>query len=523
MAEQKINWDALSTSDLEAIANNDWDSVSTPALKVISGEGFGTGETLGRSFERTATAALRGLSQMFGNDLDFYNNAFGYQTDLSKEQEYRAMMETNTGAAVVGSLAGAVADPTNFIPIFRAQNIKQFAAQGAVLGGGFGLIEPTYEEEFDDSRLKNTAIGTVFGTALGAGIGKLVSKAEASRIAAVEPSVTPSTKIDDVIQEPAIPANVAPEEFAQAMEIQRKIDAGEAVSSVELNFLDTFNAKLPPLTADATRAADIQLRMSRGELVTPEEEQFLQDFANKSVFDLSGRTSKFASKEEAANTPMNKAAVEGGSEVSVEKAMSEAENFAFKTGDYRDYLKNSAIRFANLTPTQFSRMIDPTNPYKDANVKVLISKSEEDQDLLKQVLGSIEGRVKYERQAGKTFAEIEADSLSNVPPSIAVEAVLNRKIQEILPPEVMASFYTELRNVFDDLNNARALARVARERGSEEGYAVLQSMMGKAAALLASAEGNASNIGRALVYQKRLNQLITQNKQSLPFLGGRSC
>jgi hypothetical protein len=73
------------------------------------------------------------------------------------------------------------------------------------------------------------------------------------------------------------------------------------------------------------------------------------------------------------------------------------------------------------------------------------------------------------------------------------------------------------------LTQARELARVAKELGSEEGYAVLQSMMGKAASLLAAVEGNASNLGRALAYQKRLNQLINQNQKIIPFLGGRSC
>jgi hypothetical protein len=113
----KVNWGSLSNSDLEAISNNQWGSVSEAGLKLVSNEEYGTAETLGRSFERGVTSTLRGLSQLFGNDLDFYNRAFGYQTDLEKEQEFRTMMDTNTGAAVLGVVAGSIADPTNLVPI----------------------------------------------------------------------------------------------------------------------------------------------------------------------------------------------------------------------------------------------------------------------------------------------------------------------------------------------------------------------------------------------------------------------
>ncbi len=88
---------------------------------------------------------------------------------------------------------------------------------------------------------------------------------------------------------------------------------------------------------------------------------------------------------------------------------------------------------------------------------------------------------------------------------------------------MLASAVKATRAAINDLTNARELAKIAKERGSEEGYAVLQSMMSKAASLLAAVEGNASNLGRALAYQKRLNQLVRENKTLTPFLGGRSC
>jgi hypothetical protein len=528
MAEQKVNWDSFSLSDLKAISEENWDAVSTPALKALSGEGFGTGETLSRSFERAATSTLRGLSEFFGNDLDFYNRAFGYQTDLEKEQEFRMMADSNTGAAITGIIAGSIADPTNLIPLARAKNIKEFITQGAGIGAVVGALEPTYEEEFGDSRLKNTLIGTGFGATVGGLLGKLVSKFEASKTAAVESAMGDTRRVDEIINkatEDAPPSLITPDEFSQLLSIQRRIDSGENVSAPELRFVEDISTRLPPLTQDARRAVDIKERISNGEIISVEDDRFLSDFNkfNKPIFEAPPTTVKFMDPVEASANPLTKATVDSGSEVSIGKAMAESEQIAFKTGDYRDYLRTSATRFANIRPEQFARMIDPSNPYRSANVKVLVSKTEDDQEALQQVYGALQGRFKYERQAGKTFKETTEEGQQMIPEDVAVEALLNKKVQEILPPEVLASAVKATRNAIDDLTNARELARVARERGSDEGYAVLQSMMTKAAGLLGAVEGNASNLGRALNYQKQLNKLIAENKQLTPFLGGRSC
>lgn len=526
MAE--INWGSLSNSDLEAIANNQWDKVSEPGLKLVSGEEYGTGETLGRGFERGVTSTLRGLSQLFGNDLDFYNRAFGYQTDLEKEQEFRTMMETNTGAAITGVLAGSVADPTNFLPIGTAKTLKQFVGQGAAVGAVSGGLEPTYDEEFGDSRLKNIAIGTGFGAAVGGVLGKLVGKAEASKVASVESSPTKVRTAEDVAAktgEEAAPAVISPTQFNQLLDIQRRIEVGDLVTPAEQRLLRDFEDQLPPLTDDAIKAFDIQGRINDGAMVTQAEQRFLYDFnkLNKPIFQAPPSPIKFVDEATATKTPANQAVVEGGSEVSIGKAMAEADQVAFKTGDYRDYLKSSGTRFAAIRPEQFARMIDPNNPFRDANVKVLVSKSEGDQEALQQVYGALQGRFRYERQTGKTFQDITEEGQRTIPEDVAVEALLNKKVQEILPPEVLASAVKATRSAIDDLTKARELAKIAKEMGSEEGYAVLQSMMSKAASLLAAVEGNASNLGRALAYQKRLNHLINQNQKIIPFLGGRSC
>ncbi len=54
----QVNWGSLSNSDLEAIANNQWSKVSEPGLKLVSGQEYGTLETLGRGFERGLDAEL---------------------------------------------------------------------------------------------------------------------------------------------------------------------------------------------------------------------------------------------------------------------------------------------------------------------------------------------------------------------------------------------------------------------------------------------------------------------------------
>jgi len=523
----QVNWGSLSTSDLEAIANNQWNKVSEPGLKVVSQQEYGTAETLGRGFERGVTSTLRGLSQLFGNDLDFYNRAFGYQTDLEKEQEFRAMVDTNTGAALTGVIAGSIADPTNLIPLARAKTMGQFVRQGATVGGIAGALEPTYEEEFADSRLKNIAIGTGFGAVLGAGLGKLVGKSEASKIAAVEPSTGTVRTVEEAATtaEDAATPIITQQQFSTLLDIQRRIEVGDAVTPAEQRFLRDFESQIPPLTDDAVKAFEIQSRINAGEMVTQAEQRLLYDFnkLDKPIFQAPPSPVKFVDEAEASASPINKAVVDGGSETSVGKAMAEADQVAFKTGDYRDYLKDSATRFANIRPEQFARMIDPNNPFRDANVKVLVSKTEGDQEALQQVYGALQGRFRYERQTGKSFQEITEEGQRTIPEDVAVEALLNKKVQELLPPEVLASAVKATRTAIDDLTKARELARISKELGSEEGYAVLQSMMGKAASLLAAVEGNASNLGRALAYQKRLNQLINQNQKIIPFLGGRSC
>jgi hypothetical protein len=168
-------------------------------------------------------------------------------------------------------------------------------------------------------------------------------------------------------------------------------------------------------------------------------------------------------------------------------------------------------------------MVAADNPYKGQNIKILISRLGADDPDLQQLYGGIQGRIKFERQTGKTFEEITRQALDEVPESVAIDALLNKKIEEILPPEIYASAIKATGRAVDDLLNAQELARYAREAGSDEAYAVLQAQMSRAASLISALEGNASNLGRALAYQKTLKDLIDSNSQLPGYLGGVKC
>jgi hypothetical protein len=168
-------------------------------------------------------------------------------------------------------------------------------------------------------------------------------------------------------------------------------------------------------------------------------------------------------------------------------------------------------------------MVSDENPYKGQNFKILISRLGADDPDLQQIFGGIQGRMKYERQTGKTFEEITRQALDEVPENVAIDALLNKKVEEILPPEIYASAIKATGRAVDDLLNAQDLARYAKETGSDEAYAVLQAQMSRAAALVSALEGNASNLGRALAYQKTLKSLIDANRELPGYLGGVRC
>ena len=169
----KLNLNAMSSADLEAYSEGRLEDMSDAGLRLVAQEPYGTLETVGRAIEREAGASIRGIAEFLGYTPD----AAEYEADFRREQQYRAMQELNTGAAITGGLLGSIADPTNLIPIGTARTVGQFIKQGAAVGGITGLLQPTYDQ-FDDSRAFNVGAGAVGGAVIGGGLGALVRKIE---------------------------------------------------------------------------------------------------------------------------------------------------------------------------------------------------------------------------------------------------------------------------------------------------------------------------------------------------------
>lgn len=528
-----IDFKDLSNKDLEALASNNFESLSLPALKLLAGEEYGKGESFTRGAERGATAFIRGgadLLKRIGLDfsategaeetasptdgsLDWMNGTplapeaqrtsladptQQQKTDIERETEFRVMASQNPVSAFGGYIAGSLADPTNLVAV-GAKTVTKGALNLGLFGAGTGAVEPVYEE-FDDSRLANVAVGAAVGGVLGGGVGYLAQRVAKNSAAVDAPSTAPPKTREEIEAElPKLETTESlPALLAKAPEVDQK-------------YVDNILARY-----DDDEPLSYQVLDKMAEEVKSPELSAL--FRNASTVvksqDTEAAVTKAVKQQETAKV---NAAVDSTDTVALS---TDNVSYGDRTGDYRDYLRTSAVRFADIRPEQFKRMVDPTNPFSKQNVKVLVSKNETDSEALEQVYGALEGRFNYERQTGKTFAEISA---TDIPEEVAVAALRNRKVEELLPPEVLASATKATAQAIRDLHNGRELARVAKELGSDEAYAVLQAQMSNAASLLASLEGNSSNLGRALAYQKQLKQLIDANRELPNYLGGFRC
>jgi hypothetical protein len=421
--------------------------------------------------------------------------------ELEAENLARQAEQERGVATFLGRMAGGLINPSTLIPgTLLFKGAKGLIVGGSAAGGTAGFLRPIYEEE-DLGRGASTLVGAVAGGALGGVVAKgadlinqqLAKKADdALRAAEVERGQRAVDVVDTQgarVAEPFVP----PKEETLPSILSKAPEADQLYVDKVLGRYDLGDEIPYSVIKDvADNVEDPKLAALFRNIAEPQS--------------VSGPA--FLKKSEIDVEPKVKAeTVEAGGYTPAAKAMAEAEDLANKTGDYRDWLTKSAVRFADIRPDQFARMIDPTNPYKNQNFKVLASKALEDQDILKQVEGALAGRFKYERQTGKTWEETIVADL--VPEEVALQAMMNRKTQEILGPEVTVQTVRAARQAIDDLKAARELARVAREMGSEEGYAVLSGMMTRASSLLSAIEGNASNLGRALNFQKAYNKLIT--------------
>ena len=534
--DDELDLSVLSDNDLNAILNNDLTKLSDASLRYITGDKVTAGKAFTRAAERGATAFTRGGSELlkkFGVDTsqatppvstEGYDDPLSWMngsplapegqrssladptkrqlTDAEREQEYRIGLKEQTAASLTGYVTGALADPTNLVG-FAAKTITKGALQLGGLGAVTGAVEPVYEE-FGDSRLENVAygagLGAVFGGAFGA-LGARAARKQAEVTSSDTPAVTPKTREEIEAELPKIEVDDSlPTLLAKAPEADQKY-----VDSVLSRYDDADPLSAPVLKDLSEKVEDKNLsalfKGAADVVESTDPAKKIDDALAKQADDL------------------NKATVDAGE---TRALATNSLEYAEKTGDYRDWLTTSAVRLADLRPEQFKMMVDPNNKFKNQNVKVLLGKTNEYDDVLEQVLGAIQGRVKYERQTGKTFADIDADA-KMIPEEVGVQALLNRKVEELLPPEVTGAAIKATARAIEDLHAGRELARVAKELGSDEAYAVLQAQMGKAASLIASLEGNGSNLGRALTYQKQIRKLVAENRELPKYLGGLQC
>jgi hypothetical protein len=427
-------------------------------------------------------------------------------TDIERQQEYQIGLRRQTGASIAGIVTGAVVDPTNLVG-FTAKTITKGMLQLGSLGAVTGAVEPVYEE-FGDDRLTNIAIGTGIGSILGGGFGALAARqarkaGEVSK-AATEASDAPVKTREQIEAElPKLePTDNLPTLLSKAPEADQL-------------YVDKILSRY-----DDDEAIPVNVLNEIADTVEDKDVAALFKGAAKQVADAvpENQAAKAAQQQQESLTAAATEASTGGKALS-KSSIQQAE----KTGDYRDYLTTSVVRLRDIPPAQFAKMTAAENPYSGQNFKTLISRLGADDPDLQQIYGGIQGRLKYERQTGKTFDEITKQALDEVPESVAINALLSKKVEEILPPEIYASAIRATGRAVDDLLNAQDLARYARESGSEEAYAVLQSQMSRASSLISALEGNASNLGRALAYQKTLKDLIDSNSQLPGYLGGVKC
>ena len=426
-------------------------------------------------------------------------------TDIEKQQEYEIGLRRQTGASIAGIVTGAIVDPTNLVG-FTAKTITKGMLQLGSLGALTGAVEPVYEE-FGDDRLTNIAIGTGVGGILGGGFGALAARqarkaTELNKAATEAPDASVKTREQIEAELPKLePTDNLPSLLSKAPEadqtyvdnILSRYDDDEPIPVNVLN-------QIADNVEDKNVAALFRGASKRATEAVPEN-QAVKAFDERQVKITQATT------DAPTDSAMSKSSIES----------------AQRTKDYRDYLTTSVTRLSDIPPTQFAKMTASDNPYKGQNFKMLISRLGADDPDLQQIYGGIQGRIRYERQSGKTFQEITKQALDEVPESVAINALINKKVEEILPPEIYASAIKATGRAVDDLLNAQDLARYARESGSEEAYAVLQSQMSRAASLISALEGNASNLGRALAYQKTLKNLIDSNSQLPGYLGGVKC
>lgn len=521
-----INLDILSTEDLKKLSEGDFDGISDTGLRYLAGVERTAGEVASRGLERGVTSLVGGLAQL-GKETDGgARNTFEaeFQTgaesqerlatedrqtvvDREAEEEKVRKYEARVGreespwiaysTEIVGNIVG---DPTNLVA-FGPKGIVKGALYLAGVGGATGGLERV-DEEVGESRLTNLALGTALGGVIGGVAGGLAKRSDDLR-KAIDPSA--STKADDV-----------------APKTREEIEA-------ELPTL-TPNDSLPSLLArapegDQKYVDDVLSRYDDDEVVP---------YSTFKEMSEKVENSRLAALFKGASEPPPQAAKvadetsEAAKVVPSEQPVRDVGNFPFEatedfrkaetTGDYRELLKTSAVRTADLSRSAFEKIFNKRNPYAKENLKSFLTKNVEGEETLKDFLDNLRARNVYERGGTKgkqTTEELEQDALS-IPGKVAIDALANRKIEEQVALPVIYRAANELGKRLNDLDKLKELYLAAKELGSDEAYAVLQKEIAEIGGLINSLEGSISNTARTLAFTRKIKEQFLSRGAGLP-------
>lgn len=172
----------------EALRTGDWSRVSTPALRVLADMPYSPGEAASTAFSRAATSTVRGIAQLFAGDEEDSLVSIADE-DLEMEKKLRAVLELNPATGWSSYIAGSVFDPINAIGVGAYKTAGQALVRLGALGGAAGFVEPTYDE-YDDSRVFNTAVGAGAVGLFGAGLTGLANRIAGKSPREVEQALT---------------------------------------------------------------------------------------------------------------------------------------------------------------------------------------------------------------------------------------------------------------------------------------------------------------------------------------------
>lgn len=459
--------DSMSESDIEAAI--------VKLTGVTPGQKFSAGEVAARSFERRITSSIRGIGQRLGLDQQTAENAVydemgnviysepsrgesPVDADLRKEAEARIMAEQRPVVSAIAGLGGTILDPINLLPVGRIATAAQGAAKIAGLGALGGLLEPTYE---GDSVSGNIILGAVTGGALGSGLGYLIQKYGKEAVdAAAEAGAKTVDEIEQVIKtKPHI-----------KLKSQQQVD-------------DVIEGT--PQPAGKPR---ITLKPAVDEAGNPTVQ--LVDTAPKEIVD------SIQPLLDGIGDPVEKEAVV----LSIAK------------GDYTKLFNSNPFKDTPISIDRIVGAFSENNPNRIANMDAFIKAKtagrQESEDLLTQVYTALQTRVAS--NLGKL-------NRIDIPEDIAVQTLLDRKVQDLLPADVINGFLPAVRKAKDDLFAINDLMNTLEGSGMtrREAAAILAPDFARAEAVLTAALGNASNTGLALQALKQQAKIIGSTKNIL--------